>query len=56
VPLGLLPTSLVAGLWTGASVGAIAAVVVMVSRTVDRPAPGWLVALLAGGALALGDS
>ena len=32
---------------------ALAAVVVLVRRTVGRPAPGWLVALLAGGALAL---
>ena len=53
VPLALLPTWLAAALWTGASVGAIAAVVVMLSRALERPAPGWVVALLAGGALAL---
>ena len=53
VPLALLPTWLAAALWTGASVGAIAAVVVVVRRALGRPAPGWLVALVAGGALAL---
>jgi alpha-1,2-mannosyltransferase len=53
VPLALLPTSLAAALWTGASVGALAAVVVVVSRALDRPAPGWLVALITCGALAL---
>jgi alpha-1,2-mannosyltransferase len=53
VPLALLPTWLAAALWTGASVGALAGVVVAVSRALDRPAPGWLVALITGGALAL---
>ncbi len=53
VPLALLPTWLAAALWTGASVAALAAVVVVVSRALDRPAPGWLVALVAGGALTL---
>jgi alpha-1,2-mannosyltransferase len=53
VPLALLPTWLAAALWTGASVGALAAVVVVVSRALGRPARGWLVALLTGGALAL---
>ena len=53
VPLALLPTWLAAALWTGASVAAIAAVVVVVRRALDRPAPGWLVALVTGGALAL---
>jgi alpha-1,2-mannosyltransferase len=53
VPLALLPTWLAAALWTGASVGALAAVVVLVRRELDRPTPGWLVALLTGGALAL---
>ena len=53
VPLALLPAWLAAALWTGASVGAFAAVVVVVRRAFSRPAPGWLVALLTGGALAL---
>ena len=53
VPLAPLPAWLAAALWTGASVGALAAVVVLVRRALDRPAPGWMVALLTGGALAL---
>ena len=53
VPLALLPTWLAAALWTAASVGALAAVVLMVRRELGRPAPGWLVALLTCGALAL---
>jgi alpha-1,2-mannosyltransferase len=53
VPLAPLPTWLAAALWTGASVAALAAVVVLVRRELDRPTPGWLVALLTGGALAL---
>jgi alpha-1,2-mannosyltransferase len=53
VPLAQLPAWLAAAMWTGASVGALAAAVVVVRRTLDRPAPGWLVALVTGGALAL---
>jgi alpha-1,2-mannosyltransferase len=53
VPLALLPAWLASALWTGASVAALAAAVVVVRRALDRPAPGWLVALLTGGALAL---
>jgi len=53
VPLALIPTWLAAGLWTGASVGALAAVVVVVRRTLGRPAPGWQVALLTLAAVAL---
>ena len=53
VPLALLPAWLAAALWTGASVGALAAVVVVASRALDRPAPGWMVALVTCGALAL---
>ena len=49
----LLPGWLAAGLWTGASVAALAAVVVLVRHELDRPAPGWLVALVTAGALAL---
>ena len=52
VPLSLLPAWLAAALWAGASVGALAAVVVVVRRALGRPAPGWLVALLTGAALA----
>src|SRR5215212_11523472 len=39
LPLALLPTWLAAALWTGASVGALAAVVVLVGRELDRPTP-----------------
>ena len=53
VPWAVLPARLAAALWTGASVGALAAAIVVVRRALDRPAPGWLVALLTGGALAL---
>jgi len=53
VPLATLPAWLAAALWTGASVGALAAVVVVVRRALDRPAPGWLVALMTASALAL---
>src|SRR6187401_1375328 len=53
LPVALLPEWLAAALWTGASVGALAAVVVVVRRALGRPAPGWLVALLTAGALAL---
>jgi alpha-1,2-mannosyltransferase len=53
VPLAPMPAWLAAGLWTGASVGALAAVVVAVRRALGRPAPGWLVVLLTGGALAM---
>ena len=53
VPLALVPAWLAAALWTGASTGALAAVVTVVRRELGRPAPAWLVVLLAGGALAL---
>jgi len=53
LPLALLPPWLAAALWTGASVGALAAVVVVMRRALDQSAPGWLVALLTIGALAL---
>ena len=53
VPPALLPAWLADALWTGASVGALAAVVALVRRSLGRPAPGWLVALLTLGALAL---
>ena len=53
VPLALLPAWLAAALWTGASVGALSAVVVVVRRALGRPVPGWLVALVTAGALVL---
>ena len=53
VPLALLPPELAAALWTGASVGALAGVVVVVRRALDRPTPGWLVALVTVGAIAM---
>ena len=52
-PLAPLPSWLAAGLWTAASVAALAGVVVLVRRVLERPAPGWLVALLTLGAVAL---
>ena len=52
-PLALLPAWLAAALWTGASLGALAAVAAVVRRALGRPGPGWLLALVAGGALAL---
>jgi alpha-1,2-mannosyltransferase len=52
-PLALLPTKVAAAVWAGASVAAIAAVVVASRRALDRPAPGWLVALLTVGALVM---
>ena len=53
VPWALLPAWLAAALWTGGSVAALSAAVVVVRRALGRPAPGWLVALLTAGALAL---
>ncbi len=53
VPVALIPGWLAAALWTGTSVGALAAVVIVVRRALGRPAPGWLVALLTAAAVAL---
>ncbi len=53
VPLALLPAGVAAASWTAVSVAALAAVVVLVLREVGRPSPGWLVALLTAGAVAL---
>lgn len=53
VPVALMPAWIAAALWTGASVGALAAVVVLVRRSLGRPAPGWWVALVTAGAIAL---
>ncbi len=53
VPLGPLPFWLATALWTAASVGALAGVVLLVGRALGHTVPGWLVALLTVGALAL---
>jgi alpha-1,2-mannosyltransferase len=53
VPLAVVPTWLAAALLTAASTAALAGVVVLVRRAYHRPAPGWLVALLTGGAVAV---
>ena len=53
VPLAPLPEWLAAALWSAASTGALATAVVVVRRALGRPAPGWLVALVTVGALAL---
>ena len=53
VPLAVLPAGLVAALWTGASLGALGATVVVVRRALGRLTPGWLVVLLGAGAIAL---
>ncbi|MGX6604183.1 glycosyltransferase 87 family protein [Micromonosporaceae bacterium Da 78-11] len=53
VPLGPLPFWLATALWTAASVGALAGVIRLVGRALGRTDPGWLVALLTVGALAL---
>jgi alpha-1,2-mannosyltransferase len=53
VPLSWLPAWLAAALWTGASVAALAVVVVLVRRALGHPTSGWLVATLTVGALAL---
>jgi alpha-1,2-mannosyltransferase len=53
VPLAWLPAWLATALWTSASMGALAGVVLVVRRTLGLPAPGWLVAILTCGALAL---
>ena len=52
VPLALLPGWLATAMWTAASVGALAGVILVVGRALRRPVPGWLVALLTVGALA----
>jgi alpha-1,2-mannosyltransferase len=53
VPLALLPAWFAAALWTAASMGSLAGAVVLVRRALGRPTPGWLVALVAVGALSL---
>jgi alpha-1,2-mannosyltransferase len=53
VPVALVPGPAAAAVWTGASVCALAAVVTLSLRTLGQSAPGWLVALLTLGAVAL---
>jgi alpha-1,2-mannosyltransferase len=53
VPLALAPAWVAAGLISGASMAALAVVVRLARRELGRPAPGWLVAVLALGAVAL---
>ena len=53
VPLAWAPFWVAAALWTAASVTALAAVVALALRSLGRPAPGWLVALLTIGAVGL---
>ena len=53
VPLAPWPDRVTDGLWTALSVAALALVVHLVRRELGRPSPGWLVALLTAGALAL---
>lgn len=53
VPLALLPASVVAALWTGASAGALGGCVVVVRRALGRTSPSWLVVVLVVAALAL---
>ena len=51
-PLALLPAWLATALWTAASVGALAGVVMVAERALGHTVPIRLVALLTGGALA----
>jgi alpha-1,2-mannosyltransferase len=53
VPLALVPAWVAAALWTGLSVGALAATVILVRRSLGRTTSGWLLAALVAGALAL---
>ena len=53
VPLALLPGWLAAGVWTGASAGALGAMIVVVRRALGRPSPAWLVLSMGVAALAL---
>jgi alpha-1,2-mannosyltransferase len=52
-PLAWLPPWLLAALWSATSVAALAAVVLLVRRSLGRPAPAWSVAALAVLAFAL---
>ncbi|KRA31039.1 hypothetical protein ASD81_16225 [Nocardioides sp. Root614] len=52
-PLALVPGWLAAAVWTGASAGCLATTVILVRRELGRPTPGWLVAFICLGSLAL---
>lgn len=52
-PLALVPGWLAAAVWTGASAGCLATTVILVRREMGRPTPGWLVAVICLGSLAL---
>jgi alpha-1,2-mannosyltransferase len=52
-PLALLPATLVAGLWTGASMAALSRVIELARRAVGQMTQAWLLLLLAVGALGL---
>jgi alpha-1,2-mannosyltransferase len=53
VPLAWVPFWVAAACWTATSVAALAAVIAVALRWLDRPSPGWLVALLTLGAIGL---
>lgn len=53
VPLALPPVRLAAAIMAAVSTAALAVAVALVRRELGRPAPGWLVALLTAGAVAL---
>jgi alpha-1,2-mannosyltransferase len=53
VPVALLPGTVAAGLWTAASMAALAAAIWLVLGEVGLPRPGWLVAGLTAASLAL---
>jgi alpha-1,2-mannosyltransferase len=53
VPLSWLSADLAAAAWTGASMAALAGVVVLVRRSLGQETPAWLVLAVGAGALAL---
>jgi alpha-1,2-mannosyltransferase len=53
IPLALTTEWLAASLWTGLSVGALGATVVLVRRSLGRPTPGWLTVVVVAASLAL---
>jgi alpha-1,2-mannosyltransferase len=53
VPLAVLPGWMAAGLWTGVCAACLAGCVVVVRRSLDRPAPGRLVVAIGVATLAL---
>ena len=53
VPLALVPGWLAAAVWTAASAACVAGAVALVRHADGRPAPGWLVALVAAAAIGM---